>query len=77
LSYFDEAYNFLGTNNIILEKCRTEGKNALVHCQLGKSRSATIVIMYLMKHLGMTLREAFKYTKEKRYIVNPNLGFIR
>ncbi|CAK88806.1 unnamed protein product (macronuclear) [Paramecium tetraurelia] len=70
LNHFDEAYEFL-------EKCRKEGKCALVHCQLGKSRSATIVIMYLMKHLGMNLREAFKYTKEKRYIVNPNIGFIR
>ncbi|CAD8107359.1 unnamed protein product [Paramecium sonneborni] len=68
--HFNEAYEFL-------EKCRKEGKCALVHCQKGKSRSATIVIMYLMKHLGMNLREAFKYTKEKRYIVNPNIGFIR
>lgn len=30
-----------------------------------------------MKHFNWTLREALKFAKDKRYIINPNIGFIR
>lgn len=42
------------------------------------SRSATIVISYLMKRFAeMNLEKALRYVKSKRPIVNPNDGFIR
>lgn len=44
---------------------------------MGKSRSATLVLIYLVKHCGMTLREAFLMLKAKRPIVEPNIGFWR
>lgn len=47
----------------------------LVHCFVGASRSPTIVLAYLMRQ-GMKLEEAFKYVKERRPVVNPNIGFI-
>lgn len=50
--------------------------NILVHCYIGKSRSATCIIAYLMKEYNMSLEKAFIYTKEKRYIISPNHGFI-
>ena len=50
----------------------------LVHCQVGMSRSATIVIGYLMRKFpDMTLNKAFRFVKSKRPIVNPNEGFIK
>ena len=60
--------------NIINENKKND--NILVHCYVGKSRSATCVIAYLMKEYNMTLEKAFIYTKERRNMINPNHGFI-
>jgi protein-tyrosine phosphatase len=35
------------------------GDNVLVHCQHGRSRSASMVLMYAMKHHGRTLKQAY------------------
>ncbi|MGL5100977.1 MAG: dual specificity protein phosphatase family protein [Plesiomonas sp.] len=48
----------------------------LVHCWAGMSRSATIVLSYLMLKQNMTLKEAINTVKEKRGIL-PNRGFLR
>lgn len=65
--YFDECCNYI-------EKCIKEGGKILVHCSYGVSRSATIVIAYLIKK-GMTYEEAYNYVKERRSIIEPNEGF--
>ena len=41
----------------------------LVHCVAGISRSATMVIVYLMKHLKMSLKEAHALVKSRRPFV--------
>ncbi|KAF9522250.1 protein-tyrosine phosphatase-like protein [Crepidotus variabilis] len=51
--------------------------NVLVHCQQGVSRSATVVIAYLMRYEGMSLAEALAFVKDKRACVKPNVGFMR
>lgn len=52
--------------------------NILVHCNAGVSRSASIVIAYLMqKGLFRTYKEAFEFVKSKRSIVSPNKGFVK
>jgi len=48
----------------------------LVHCVVGKSRSPTIVISYLMKTNKWNLRQAFEHVKKARIIVDPNYGFM-
>jgi len=55
---------------------KKENKKILVHCIVGKSRSAALVIAYLMKSQGMTLREAYDHVKCKRNIIQPNEGFM-
>ncbi|XP_055487135.1 dual specificity protein phosphatase 10-like [Leucoraja erinacea] len=67
--YFEEAFEFI-------EEGRQSGKGVLVHCQAGVSRSATLVIAYLMKHTLMTMTDAYKYVKGKRPIISPNLNFM-
>ncbi len=42
----------------------------------GVSRSATIVLAYLMKYHHNTLKEAYLYLAEKRPQICPNEGFL-
>lgn len=48
----------------------------LVHCAVGVSRSASLVLAYLMIHHRYTLLEAINKVKEHRWIF-PNRGFLR
>ncbi|XP_063002241.1 dual specificity protein phosphatase 10-like [Elgaria multicarinata webbii] len=67
--YFEEAFEFI-------EEAHQSGKGVLIHCQAGVSRSATIVIAYLMKHTLMTMGDAYKYVKGRRPVISPNLNFM-
>ena len=51
------------------------GTGVLVHCQRGVSRSATVVIGYLMKYHQMTRDQAYVRAKTRRSVVSPNIGF--
>lgn len=53
-----------------------EGGRVLVHCAAGISRSATVVIAYLMLADGFTLKNAFEYTIGRRPVIWPNNGFM-
>ena len=57
-----------------IKKAIDEGGNVFVHCQAGISRSATIVALFLMRHMGMTCDEALDFIREKRH-VDVNIGF--
>ncbi|XP_048853928.1 uncharacterized protein si:dkey-175m17.7 isoform X2 [Brienomyrus brachyistius] len=67
--YFEEVFEFI-------EEAHQRGRGVLVHCQAGVSRSATIVIAYLMKHTRMTMMDAYKYVRSRRPVVSPNLNFM-
>jgi len=58
------------------EKLRT-GNNVLVHCQQGISRSAAVVIAYLIYTHNMSYEAAFDLVRQKRACIKPNSGFIR
>ena len=49
----------------------------LVHCAVGASRSASVVIAWLMKRERMTLARALNHCKARRNAVRPNNGFFR
>ncbi|KAF8764642.1 dual specificity protein phosphatase 3-like [Argiope bruennichi] len=51
------------------------GKGVLVHCKQGISRSAAVVIAFLMIELGMPLQEATRVVRQRREIL-PNEGFL-
>ena len=52
------------------------GGTVLVHCFAGVSRSATITIAYVMKHLNKSLPEALEFVRNKRPWICPNPGFM-
>mmetsp|Transcript_10225 Transcript_10225/g.14085 ORF Transcript_10225/g.14085 Transcript_10225/m.14085 type:complete len:167 (+) Transcript_10225:252-752(+) len=51
------------------------GGIALFHCMVGKSRSPSLVISYLVKYKEMSLKDAFNLVKDKRSQVAPNPQF--
>jgi protein-tyrosine phosphatase len=67
--HFDECFQFI-------EESKEKNEKILVHCHAGRSRSATIVIAYLMKTQKMNLQDAIDHVKEKRKIIRPNEGFM-
>ena len=52
--YFPMAYEFL-------ERCRKAGKKCLIHCLAGISRSPTLCISYIMRHMKMGSDDAYRY----------------
>jgi len=68
--HFEKSIDFI-------EKYRKTGSSVYVHCAAGVSRSATVVIAYLMKTSKMNLNDAARLVKTKRSIVCPNEGFVR
>jgi len=49
----------------------------LVHCNLGISRSSSILIAYLISKYRLCLYSAFKYVKDKRLQIAPNYSFLK
>ena len=62
----EEAYQFIKEN---------KDKNIFVHCVFGKSRSASVVIFYIMKEKKLNFIESKNFVKNIRQIVEPNSGF--
>jgi len=48
----------------------------LVHCRAGVSRSASVVMAYLMTYQGYSLHDAFFLVRSRRSCVSPNIGFM-
>lgn len=58
-----------------IENAISKGGKILVHCHAGISRSASIVIYYLIKKYKLSYHNALHIVKNKRPIINPNIGF--
>ncbi len=69
ISYFPECFTFISD-------AQSKGENVYVHCHFGVSRSATIVIAFLMKKYNHSLGDTFQMVRNIRYRVKPNDGFL-
>uniref|UniRef100_G3N732 Dual specificity protein phosphatase n=1 Tax=Gasterosteus aculeatus TaxID=69293 RepID=G3N732_GASAC len=72
---FDMSVNFYPAADFI-HRALAAGGTVLVHCAVGVSRSATLVLAYLMIRQNLTLVEAIKTVKDHRGVI-PNRGFLR
>nr|CAD7592310.1 unnamed protein product [Timema genevievae] len=72
-----------------VDESLANGGKTLVHGNAGISRSAALVLAYIMEKYGLTckitftnfsinfkLREAFSLVQQRRFCINPNEGFI-
>ena len=67
---------FEDTNSFI-EKAFENNEKILVHCMAGRSRSASVIIAYLIKTFGINAKTSISMLKNKRAIVQPNNSFIK
>lgn len=67
--HFDKCVAFI-------EEGRKAKAGVLVHGNMGMSRSATVVLAYLMLQQDMTLKQAIEHVKERRPVISPNVGFM-
>lgn len=70
ISNLDQCFTFI-------DSAVQTGGCVFIHCNAGVSRSASVVIAYLMKKQGMSYQEAFLYLKERRTSIYPNPGFAQ
>ena len=63
----DEIHNYLRKN---------PKKNVLIHCFMGSSRSATILMAYIIKYKHYSRRDTLNFLREKRELVNINIDFF-
>lgn len=49
----------------------------LVHCRMGHSRSAAIVVGFLVIEYGLSFQEAYEYVRAVRPSIRINAGFIQ
>ena len=66
--YFKTTYEFISS-------ALNEKKKVLVHCQMGISRSSSILCAFLIRKYKVSPSEAIKFLRQKRSIVDPNPGF--
>ena len=66
IKHFKECIEFIDNNGKIF-----------IHCECGVSRSATIVIAYLMWKTHSTFDAVYSYIKKIRPEIDPNNGFRR
>ncbi|KAG6856272.1 hypothetical protein H0H87_005957 [Tephrocybe sp. NHM501043] len=61
-----------------IDQARIEGGQVLVHCRVGVSRSATVTIAYVMKHLGLPLVDAYLIVRSRRLsvLIQPNMRLL-
>jgi dual specificity phosphatase 12 len=65
--------HFSATNRYIDEGLKDGG--VFVHCAMGKSRSATLIVAFLMWKYKITWEQALEQLCEGRPVCDPNLGF--
>ncbi|XP_071987299.1 dual specificity protein phosphatase 13A isoform X1 [Engystomops pustulosus] len=73
---FDLSKYFYTASAFIYKALTTPGAKVLVHCVVGISRSASLVLAYLMIHHQLSVVQAI-CTVQKNRRISPNAGFLR
>ncbi len=61
---------------LLADSIKAKGGKVFVHCHAGISRSATVCIAFIMKHMELSLSKSYDFVKQKRPCISPNLHFM-
>ncbi|XP_023145318.1 dual specificity phosphatase 29-like isoform X1 [Amphiprion ocellaris] len=73
---FNISQYFCSSAQFIHEALGRPQNKVLVHCVMGRSRSATLVLAYLMMKHSLTVVDAIEHVRQRRCIL-PNHGFLK
>ncbi|XP_040905371.1 dual specificity protein phosphatase family protein [Toxotes jaculatrix] len=73
--HFDLSQYFKPAADFIHKALKSKDGKVLVHCIMGVSRSATLVLAYLILRQRLSLRDALRHVVQKRAIY-PNRNFL-
>ncbi|XP_041865413.1 dual specificity phosphatase 29-like [Melanotaenia boesemani] len=73
---FNISQYFFPAAEFIHEALSHQQNKVLVHCVMGRSRSATLVLAYLMMKHSLTVVDAIEHVRQHRCIL-PNHGFLK
>ncbi|XP_017268247.1 dual specificity protein phosphatase 13-like [Kryptolebias marmoratus] len=73
--HFDLSQHFKSAADFIHKGLKSTDGKVLVHCIMGVSRSATLVLAYLMMRKHLSLKDALRHVVQKRAIF-PNRNFL-
>ena len=71
----DDISNILNITFDIIHRHLNKNESILVHCYMGASRSASVIIYYLMKKYYLSYVQALNFVTDKRPIVNLSEKF--
>lgn len=72
----EDLISHLPESNEFIRQAIANNGTVLVHCYFGVSRSAAVVIAYIMEKYGLCYEDAFLLVKTKRRFIGPNVGFV-
>ncbi|KAG1938674.1 Tyrosine-protein phosphatase vhp-1 [Pimephales promelas] len=75
-SYCEKLLPWLDDSNEFIDKAKVSNCRVIVHCLAGISRSATIAIAYIMKTMGLSSDDAYRFVKDRRPSISPNFNFL-
>ncbi|KAK3548576.1 hypothetical protein QTP70_014502 [Hemibagrus guttatus] len=75
-SYCEKLLPWLEKTNEFIDKAKLSNCRVIVHCLAGISRSATIAIAYIMKTMGLSSDDAYRFVKDRRPSISPNFNFL-
>ncbi|KAI3363142.1 hypothetical protein L3Q82_011797 [Scortum barcoo] len=73
---FNISQYFCPATQFIHEALSYPQNKVLVHCVMGRSRSATLVLAYVMMKHSLSVVDAIEHVRQRRCIL-PNHGFLK
>ena len=72
----EDLLSHFSSSNAFIEDGLSKDGAVLVHCYRGRSRSATVVVAFLMQKHGYSAERALGKVRGKREIIQPHESFL-